>query len=525
MTRLMAILLDKNGAEKFVVYDNALEITFDSLDRGSLDNVVSWGVFSNRGNITCYDYENKFAKIYEADQSLNGYKVEIRRVYGASSVIVGRFWISDANYDKNTQKITLSLSDGLTEWQNKSITLNISWETQTLYDIFLNIKTAISNAHGINIYITNNAQAILEQISIYCPYRRDTVTVWGILNEICAISMCRISTNVYGNAVLDYEQPILSNPIAVRARNVLNIAPSTAKHKTAVTNASISVLARTVQVAAEIFSPKLAYLFATYDLTHDEVLKKFPELTNIADDGFNTSQSSIPTPNGERKMAMISTENPLPISDGKIPLEVTDWYMRCVKKTAGSSTETTELVSPTADYSTDENTISFKLSVFPAAVNEVGTTQWWYDRATISALGTYCKDLGSDDFYFGDDTTSAVQLASSVWLQYANRAGDNYHYQWLFDNIKNRYEDGVECLEISCNVDDYYFDGTTTMAISKASYFQKYQTVVPYVNRGGYEQPYRTDSNGNPVEYIIVGTSFSYRGHVTQKLYLQEKNY
>lgn len=160
MTRIIAqIFRDRGATAIFTIRNNLQKLEFDSLDRGNIGELVNWGIVSNRGQISFYDYGNKFADIYNQYEADNKFRIKFFLVNENDYLSVkfkqiGTFYISKARYDRFFKKIDLELTDGFEEWQDKYIDLDFSHymgTTQTLYTIYNDIRSIVSNLFGITL--------------------------------------------------------------------------------------------------------------------------------------------------------------------------------------------------------------------------------------------------------------------------------------------------------------------------------------------------------------------------------------
>jgi hypothetical protein len=131
------------------------------------------------------------------------------------------------------------------------------------------------------------------------------------------------------------------------------------------------------------------------------------------------------------------------------------------------------------------------------------------------------------------NSSNDVKLSTNKLIQRSNTliAPDENTTNWgeeLINRVITKYKDGVECCEIECTITDYYDkNGKLILSPSKSSEdvgisFSKYDVVVPYVIRHGKEVPYRTNKYGSPMEFIITGIKYSYKGNLRQTLRLME---
>jgi hypothetical protein len=130
--------------------------------------------------------------------------------------------------------------------------------------------------------------------------------------------------------------------------------------------------------------------------------------------------------------------------------------------------------------------------------------------------------------------TSPTQLSSNELLQKENRVTDIRdgsvfvkHHTWILEEVRRKYGLGVNCCELECLVEDYFSESGTKVidasGINNAvQSFQKYDIIIPYVQKGGTTMPYRTDLDGNAVPFKIIGIKYYYSGVLKQVLCLQE---
>ena len=100
-------------------------------------------------------------------------------------------------------------------------------------------------------------------------------------------------------------------------------------------------------------------------------------------------------------------------------------------------------------------------------------------------------------------------------------------YKYILQEIKRRYEKGIECFEIECLFNEYVNESGEVVFDGKdlSQHFKRYDVIIPYVSKNGETIPLRTNPDGTPKKFRIIGISYSYDGLLRQKLSVQEERY
>lgn len=533
MVRIKAELTATSGGVPFVIRDNLRNLEFDALDRGNVSDLINWGIMSNQGAISCNDYNGTFASIYRNNPTLSGYKVLFYLEYpdatglGTATSKIGTFNISDTRYDQFAKKVELKLTDGFESWQEKNIDIDFSnyvGTSQTLYTLFNDINTIINNKYGISFSLGTNVQSLFQSITISLPYRKETVTIWSIINEICAMSMCRVTADVNGTPYFNIS-PTTSDVASktISPHQILSVDLAETPQHSAIKGAVVSVQ-KTVQKKMSVIGKKKIHLMKDAVDAYDQPEGSLFEVS--------LSNAMVYTPNiGAQqetdyyKNAVVSTISPIEMDiEGAIArweyASGTGTFVQFDSTMSSESRKDIKFQRPiTVDQSSQNGvnvTLSFnidKVTIYGDLLGDAPSIYQYYESIDVDLFALVKMIDGTEDVWSGYKQGETVTLSSSPWLQDANTKSDQDHALWLVNTVYNAYKDGVECLEMTCPILEKR---------GSANLFSRYDVVIPYISTPNGEIPYSTYSNGTAKKYLVLGYKFINNGHPTQKLYLQE---
>lgn len=535
MVRITAQLVRLSPAGTlFRMSENLRSLEFDALDRGNVSDLTNFGIMSNSGRITCDDYNGVFKGIYRSNPTLSGHKIEFHLEYPnvAGNTIkqkIGTFNISNTKYDKFNRKIELTLDDGLESWQNKNIDLdfpNYIGTSKTLYEIYTDVNAIIYNKYGISLSLGSGVEALFQSITISEPYRKETVSVWAIVNEICAMSMCRVIADVDGNPCF-YATPLsaTSSNRNITPSQILSVDLVETPENSAIKGAVVSAQKITIKKVSVIGTQKILLMSTYFDKYSDDDNEKFTvEVDEYGTDITDTKYAGdYPA---YKKAATVSTSFPIPM---EIVGTITRWedvsgtanyIIQEYEKTSEVSKDIKFGRALTASQDGLEVTLSFEIDPISRwgyiLANDVPMKYDYYNSIDVDFFAMVKMIDGTEEVWSGYRQGEMVELPSSPWLQNENtirvQSSAQDHALWLVNRIVNTYSDGVECLEMTCNIANN----------NTPAYFSLYQVVTPYIATPNGQVPYSYNSNGTAKKYLIVGYKFIYNGHPMQKLYLQE---
>lgn len=526
----MKRIIAKLDGTLFEMCDNLKQLEFDDLDRSNISDVTNWGIISNRGNITCFDYNDTFAKIYLSNPTLSGKTVSfyIRNFSTDGYKVdkkIGTFKVTNTKYDRFTGQIELELSNGFEDWQNKTIALNLSEyvnKRATLYEIYEIVNTSISEAHSFSFSLTEKVEELFKSITIYVPYRIETVSVWSIINEICAMSMCRVLANVNGNPYF-YNVVTSSSVKNILPNELLAIDLSETPQSNAVKSASVSVNEPKFVYSSLIGTHRI-YLFKSATQTYDEYAVEYPLGTLKGESNKNTEFITEQYNVREGMNGIfyrdlkVKTAVPIPLSATGVVANwgsVTGTSLEKLKTstTFDEVTHADEFPLNVADCKQIGDTVELSFAIENASIHSQAqgnesSTYDYLDTIEVDFFAYMLQDGGAKEVSYGDSQVSSTILGSSLWLQPENTKDNQDHTQWLLESVVEKYSNGIECLEITCTLGE--------------DIYSRYQRVMPYLSTRNGIVPYSVDKFGQPKQYIVIGQKYSDDGHPTKKLYLQE---
>lgn len=539
MVRITAELIATSGGTYFVIRDNLRNLEFDALDRGNVGDLTNWGIMSNQGAISCNDYNGTFASIYRNNPALSGYKILFYLEYpnstglGTARSKIGTFNISDTKYDQFTKKVELKLTDGFESWQEKNIDIDFSnyvGTSQTLYTLFNNLNTIINNKYGISFSLGTNVQSLFQSIIISQPYRKETVTIWSIINEICALSMCRVTADVNGNPYFNIS-PTTSNVAGknISPHQILSVDLVETPQHSAIKGAVVSTQKITTKRASIIGTQKIHLMKDAVD-AYDQLEESPNTLFKVSLSDAIEYSGNIGATTGKDyyKNAVVSTISPIEMD---IEGTITRWeyafgtgrFVQFDSTMSSESRKDIRFQRPITENKSSQNgfevTLSFNIDQVAlygdwlGGVVDAPSIYQYYESIDVDFFAMVNVIDGTEDVWSGYRQGETVTLSSSPWLQDANTKSGQDHALWLVNTVYNAYKDGVECLEMTCPILEKR---------GSANFFSRYDVVIPYISTPNGEVPYSTYSNGTAKKYLVLGYKFINNGHPTQKLYLQE---
>jgi hypothetical protein len=531
MTRLMAIM-QYQDSDIFTIYDNSISIDFDKLDRGNVNDILGFGLYSNEGKLSCYDYENKLYNIYRDTEKIKNIKVIIYLSNENNKRRLATFFVDKIYYDDVKKYAEIYLFDGLTNWQNKYIFLNIGNTSEDinmpLLDVFYIVKKKLYDDHKIMIYASSKAEKLLESIIVKIPYIKEEVCVWSIINEICSASMCRAFCDDFGDCCVDtlYEK----DKIAVRPYDIKEIDINSLKIETIIDSAKL--YAKKIERFENITvgRNKFAYVLYNPNESYDQLSERFQYANINKNEDFNVKLFESPIEVLNFSKGEITTIRPLVAENGMTVTRITSKSFKALKKTWQNDIQTSQEIE---EISIDKLTLKTKndgvyisMNFIPKLATET------YDRFLMQFEGEGVKETDEEIFSYGDfSSDSQKTIQKSRWIQADNIVnldeGSKKHAEWIVENIKKYYSKGIDCLCLKCNISNYYGYNSKELKIdnginSYPSAIQRGQVVVPYIIKNGVEQPYSILDDGTPKSYIVIGSKYSYSGSVTQTIYLQD---
>lgn len=512
--RLIAKIVD--GENVIMTIDqNLLNIEFGDLDRGNLTDVLDWGIYANRGSISFIDNLG-FFKNYNSN-SLYFKKYIIRFYFKKSSESrISEFDIDEIYFDEQTKQVDIQLISRLMRLQKEYASVygraEFPFRETSAYEL--------CSRYWVN---ESETPEQLKNTIIYCPYHPRNEKSWDRINKICQATMSRVIEDSDGNPIITGSFPQRST-VVVMPKNILSVSNSSF---VSVVNASIDSLKREKKIDSI-----LENVYANFTVNYGED----GELLSVSNGDFEFDKTNSNQTNVTITKVI------------KTPYKVT-------RGTSGGfiiSTETIELennVGQKGTYSREDYYAGFSpygddFSEIKITVETAAETIYRDDEGNVNQIrrlkqvdtktnATYAVDNGTETkTKINNDEEDIVSISSNDFIQvnsyYIDNNGDNIPLaDYILQEVSRRYSKGIECFEIECLFNDYYdengnkvFDGEDL-----SNRFKKYDIIIPYVKKKGNVVPFRTNEDGTPKKFRVIGISYSYDGLLKQKLSVQEERY
>lgn len=537
MKKLTLKIISEDGAELWV-YNNISTVEFDSLDRGSTSQPLEFGIYSNRGEVSFADIDGAAEDILKNDIT-GGTKVEI---YLSSDIFdkkIGTFRVEDYLCNNNTKIVTIWLKDSLISWQSIDQQSIYFFDPKTALFVLQEIMGLARAQYDVDLVIDENVASHLASFEIYCPHLQPN-NLWGNVNKICELTMCRVVENENGVPTIVYDN-YDGNPIVIRPHNIISLSNEASKKNTKIPLMTISVKDREKYINADV-TPATQYRVYDYDTTVEtvEVGGEEQTITRVTwtfvggDASINPNVSVIEEivgVDGFQRSARVSFKQNV----------VGNTYAVTSFSTKGTLHNETDPTVRWENYDRrqEEEVISFDREKGTVDLEFVLLNSFLSGDRALSTAATVAKGkyyVDSEDILYSrslvDQTypLSPQTIPSNELLQ--NHSVANFgepipHYVWLTNEISRKYGLGVDCCEVECSFSDYFSEDGEKMidasgVLSAVQGFSRYDVVIPYIQKGDKTVPYKTDGDGNPKQFKVVGIKYSYNGILRQLLCLQE---
>lgn len=202
-----------------VDYRNLISISQSIFDRSDTSN-ASWGIFSNIGNLEFNDIDGELKDYSEQGYLKDGAKVFVELHNNLDNYVkkIGEYYAKNWNYDENNKSVSVSLTDGLEDWQNINVpevtydfkkyatSGNVAYAQSA--SVFYNFLHQYSNKSKFKMTsfeeldgVTKNA--IISTIIPY-PYLKSG-TLWAQWTKLCELCQLHIFKNNDGIVVCKYK--------------------------------------------------------------------------------------------------------------------------------------------------------------------------------------------------------------------------------------------------------------------------------------------------------------------------------
>lgn len=217
-------------------------------------------------------------------------------------------------------------------------------------------------------------------------------------------------------------------------------------------------------------------------------------------------------------------------SDGS--LVITSHKLKSIKRWAVYNTSTGQLAPTEEIIATYEPqimsmadktaTLVYSLSVY----YKIGNLQFYLLSDTVSLFGEYFE---KSETTLSSGTTNAPNtftLPSNELDNISNQYASSSYSNWKLSAVISKYSKGKEVLVLRCSLAKYYdTDDNLVICPDNSTYptvFENYDVVVPYAFTNKGEVPLRTNLDGTPKIFEVIGVDFIYSGAFWQELTLQE---
>lgn len=211
MITLTAKIEYEQGQFIEITPSNSISIESSINERENTDS-PSFGVISNSGNLSFIDTDLKIKKMIDNKTLIDGMRVYIllSNTISGLSCNVGKYFTKDWNYDKNTNKVSVTITDNLEKMQDEQIDgFNfdiISQSTKTAKDIYDYLQGITSNI-GFEMQnsenLDENTKSILNNYVIFYPILQKT-NLWNAWNKFCLAFLLHIYQDKNGLIVCKY---------------------------------------------------------------------------------------------------------------------------------------------------------------------------------------------------------------------------------------------------------------------------------------------------------------------------------
>lgn len=540
MKRLIAEI-QYNG-ETLLYIENTLSVNFGSLERGSVSDTTNWGCFSNTGEIIFIDKEKNFKSIISSFPDCN---ICIYYYYKSKKELLATFKVDDYGYDDESKKVSITLKDKIIDWQYKKIPEYYEFDGKDLLSIWADIFSNYS-------YIEENSAAFtMESTYINTPYIQES-SMWDTANKICQASMTRCFCGKDGTPLFSDETALQGNNIVIRPRNILSIGLKTKNEKTRIDEISISQKNYKKHENESILSNKDGIDFSWFNV--DGTTDSYVDTDGVspAPIGYRSIKANWV---GESGTSRIKPAPGIPSAsylgvriykNANIVDHIHNFHSvrksisatRC-SKGRNSSFSITEAKLSTDDQTYAPSKFSFSKKsketieilmedesafdnkdIFTNDQGIVGA--YVIKNGNINLLGNYFSDEGDDALGSGDSLQSNELIQTESYI--IGSSGNKSLARHIIDKTKEKYSNGIECVELEVTPSDYYDDKLEKIIGDGGfkSLFERYDIVTPYVMKNGIEKPYSTKDDGSPKSFRVIGIEYSYQGILRQKLHLQE---
>lgn len=166
--------------------NNLVSLNVKNYDRGDF-NLPSWGIYSNTGSIK---FKDAFGQIKDYSKSNTIYDNAEINVYlniNRKKHLIGIYKADTWQYNDTNKEVTITLADGLGDWQNVQVdTIPLGTEV-TLYDLYVQLKQNTPEKWRSLIFLADaNTSIHLRNTKIKHPYVKKG-SLWSQWQKFCEV--------------------------------------------------------------------------------------------------------------------------------------------------------------------------------------------------------------------------------------------------------------------------------------------------------------------------------------------------
>jgi hypothetical protein len=525
------------GDQTLYINNNIDSAEIESLTKGDLSNIIDYGIYSNKGTISFFDYDKSFHNLMETNPT--DVKVQTYASNPVSDKLIGTFLIDDYDYDDETKLVSLTLKDKLLSWQNISFEDIRIFNTKSLYYIISQILSS-SRMSLSDVDFSANAMDILQRINVYCPIIVGD-TLWSAINKVCQASMCRVCCNENGTPKFYYDVVESQNPITINSKDILQIENQLPARKNRIYSVAVPFKKR------EKYTEKLVGDISLY-VNDIQAVTDENEKTTIQSSKYVGADSSrngesvvqlLPSADGKTTYSVSTTINLREgtTAVGNIFLNVSGYYG--INNAYGyTPIQNFNCTYYNENYASNIKEKKVNVSFKFDRPNYSAARPILIDKIYIGVNGDYYED--GEDLYFYTNpyalsyediqvqSNELMQTKSKIDLGIDGSQDLKTYYTWFGKKIGSRFYFGANCCEMDCLAVDYYEANSNSLVVNgnnksgEIGMFSIQDVVIPYVTRSGYIAPYKSKPDGSSASFAVVGIKYLYNGILTQKLLLQE---
>ena len=504
-----------NSQKTIHIINNIISVDFSSLDRGSVDDIINWGIYANSGTVEFIDTEKEFANFIK-QENLEQIRVAIFISSYTKRKRLATFDLEDFTLSKTTGKVSLQLADPILKWQDIQDDRYYKFSNTTLKAL----ASELASRYSISLNFTITASSMLTDSVIYCP-DFEANSFWGNMVKICVAGHCRIYSNSEGEPEFSYDDETVSKNILISPYHILDIKDYVSKEKTKIPNPYITAKSRFKYTDERIKSiPFVIYNVSTTDgNAHWE-----NNIDNSTNEIFynktlsQSTESDIATFKGNfellGKIKQIT----------KIKYLVTRYNHAYLPSPERKETNVSiiPITANSAFYSYNNRiALSFQIQT---AKRIAGQNPFVIPNGKAIVYADYYEDSEDMRYVIGDGASFDLPTNDLIQVHSLHNPSEPLG-EFLARRVLQQYGKGIECYEIECIVSDYYYeDGTLALngANEGIDTFKKYDVVTPYIIVNGKSEPLSVHETGKPKKFRVIGVKYNYKGHLKQTLYLQE---